>query len=69
MRHLPESTSPASGGLRSPSPDVMSPDARRAEVAAILATGFLQYRRREVLWGQPTEAIIPSFTCQEVPQP
>ncbi len=44
---LPEPTSPAFGGLRSPSPDLMPHDARRAEVAAILAAGFLRLRLGE----------------------
>jgi len=45
---LPEPTSPAVGGLRGPDPDLMAPDARRAEVAAILAIGFLRSRLRHV---------------------
>jgi len=43
----PETTSPASGGLRGPSPDLMTPAARRAEVAAILAAGFLRLRLKQ----------------------
>ena len=56
---LPEPTPPASlagqaGGLRSQSPDTMTPADRRAEVATILAAGFLRLRlkqtkKREIL--------------------
>jgi len=39
-----EPTSPALGGLRSPSPEVMSPHERLEEAAALLARGILRYR-------------------------
>jgi len=64
---LPEPTSSAFGGLRSPSPDTMTPAARRAEAATILAAGFLRLRlnqtkKREI----PLDVLPrPSDECLE----
>ena len=50
-----EPTSPAWGGLRSPSPEVMSPAERLEEAASMLARGFLRYH----LWRVDAEQIEP----------
>ena len=46
MSNSLEPTSPALGGLRSPTPEVMSPAERLEEAASLLARGVLRRRLR-----------------------